>query len=266
MERPMVNYYKPPTLLLIVLAANMITTTLQAFDQSHQLFTDVLSKYVIKSKVDYKGLKADPAKLDQYISQLSAVSGEDLTKWSKEEKLAYWINAYNAFTLKVIIDHYPVKSIKKIKGGKVWDKVKFKAGGQELTLNDIEHKRLRAELKEPLIHFAINCASIGCPILSSEAYKTANLYEHMESSAKALLKNREQFRIDYQSKTIHFSKIFKWFGEDFNKYNHVTTYKKHNGIVSFAVKYLPKARGNFIKNNKLDVKFLHYDWNLNETS
>ncbi len=242
-----------------------MTTSLYAFDQSHQLFSDVLSTYVKDGKANYKGLKANPAKLNQYIEQLSSVSASDLGDWSKNEKLAFWINAYNAFTLNVIIDHYPVKSIKKIKGGKVWDKVKFNAGGKEQTLNDIEHKRLRAELKEPLIHFAINCASIGCPVLSNEAYKAANLYEHLEESAKGLLKNREQFRIDYQSKKIYFSKIFKWFGEDFDKFNEVTNYKKENGIMSFAVKYLPKAKGNFIKNNKLDVKFLSYDWDLNES-
>ncbi len=242
----------------------IMAPSLFAFDQSHQLFDDVLSSYVKDGKVNYKGLKENPAKLQQYIEQLSSVSAAELEPWSKNEKLAYWINAYNAFTLKVIIDYYPVKSIKKIKGGKVWDKVKFKVGGKDQTLNDIEHKRLRAEFKEPLIHFAINCASIGCPVLSSEAYKAANLYEHLKKSAKGLLKNREQFRIDYQSKKIYFSKIFKWFREDFNKFREVTNYKKANGIVSFAVKYLPKARGNFIKNNKLDVKFLSYDWNLNE--
>ncbi len=242
----------------------VLSSSIYAFDQSHKLFSEVLASFVKDGKVNYKGLKNDPGKLQEYINQVSSVSEKTLNSWSKNQKLAYWINAYNAFTLKIIIDYYPIKSIKKIKGGKVWDRVKFKAGGNNQTLNDIEHKRLRAELKEPLIHFAINCASIGCPVLSNEAYKAENLYEHMKRSAEELLKNRDQFRIDYQAEKIYFSKIFKWFRDDFDKFKEVSSYKKNNGIVSFATKYLPKARADFIKNNKLDVKFLHYDWNLNE--
>ncbi len=247
---------------LAAISIPILTSSLFAFNQSHALFDEVLSTHVKDGKVDYKALTADAAKFQQYLEALASVTSEELDSWSKEQKLAYWINAYNAYTIKAIVDAYPVKSIKKIPG--VWKRTKRKAGGIEITLDDIEHKVLRAELKEPRIHFAINCASIGCPRLSDRAYKAEGLYEQLDASAKAMFKNREQFRINYQKMELHLSKILKWFGEDFNGYSGVTNYRKNNGIISFIVNYLPKAKQNFITSNDLKIKWLDYDWNLND--
>ena len=253
------------TLLIITLMGGFsLSCSMQAFDHSHQLWTQVLKKYVKNHRVNYQDLKKDTGTFNSYLDKLAAVKSGELSQWSREQKLAYWINAYNAYTIKAIIDNYPVTSIKKIPG--VWKKLTFKAGGEEITLDDIEHKKLRAELKEPRIHFAVNCASIGCPVISDEAYRAGNLDAQFEKSVKAMLNNPIQFRLDKEKKRIYLSKILEWFRDDFQEFKGVNNYGKNNGPISFLINYLPEAEKNYIKANKLSVKWLDYDWNLNGTS
>jgi hypothetical protein len=144
---------------------------------SHQAFDELLKKHVTKDGiVDYKGFIQDKAKLEKYLDLLSN-NAPDRGKWSKDEQLAYWINAYNAFTVKLIVDNYPVKSIQDFIPtvkiplvNTVWHIKFFKIGGKEASLDEIEHKILRKEFEEPRIHFAINCASFSCPPLLNEAF------------------------------------------------------------------------------------------------
>ena len=253
-------------------AANWLTVTVviglslscstRAFDHSHGLWTQVLEKYVHDAHVNYKDLKNDTDVFNKYIAQLATVTSDELSRWSRAQKLAYWINAYNAYTIQAIVDHYPVTSIKKIPG--VWKKRKFKAGGEQITLDEIEHKKLRAELQEPRIHFAVNCASIGCPVISNEAYQAEKLDPQFERSVKAMLTNADQFRIDKGKNRIYLSKILEWFGDDFKKFEALSQYGKSNGPVSFLLHFLPASDQRYIKSNKLTVKWLDYDWRLNE--
>ena len=252
------------SLAMVLIGGLSLSCSIPAFDHSHRMWTKILQKTVKNGRVNYKHLKNDAAAFNMYLNQLSAVEAEELSHWSKEQKLAYWINAYNAYTIKAIIDNYPVKSIKKIPG--VWKKLKFKAGGEDITLDEIEHKKLRAELKDPRIHFAVNCASIGCPVISDQAYSADKLDAQFGASVKAMLTNAGQFRIDRDKEKIYLSKILDWFRDDFQDFKEVHSYGKNNGPISFLLEYLPKTDQNYIRTKKLSVKWLDYDWTLNEGS
>lgn len=221
---------------------------------THEKWTAMLQKYVSNDgKVNYKGIKADAAKLDEYLAVLSKQApGKN---WTKNEQLAYWINAYNAFTVKLIVDNYPVKSIKDLNPGisvifvnTVWDKNFIKIAGNEMSLNDIEHKKLR-KMGEPRIHFAIVCASKSCPKLSNKAYEAATLDQQLTQSAKDFLADPSKNKVSANNPKL--SKIFDWFGGDFK----VNGKSKIDFINQFTtVKMAPNA----------DISYLNYDWSLNE--
>ncbi len=157
------------------------TDTAPKSDHFHVLYDSLLKKYVRNGKVDYVGFREAGGQFGLYLKSLGEVSEREFTAWSQGQKLAFWINAYNAFTIKAIIVHYPIKtrtfiglfspqnSILQIPG--VWNRLRFQAVGKMVTLDEIEHEILRKKFKEPRIHFAIVCASMSCPDLASEAYR-----------------------------------------------------------------------------------------------
>jgi len=200
--------------------------------------------------VSYKGFLEDSLKLQDYLNVLSANPPSD--EWTREEKLAYWINAYNAFTVKLIINHHPVSSIKDIKKGiplinSVWDIKFFEIGGNRMSLNEIEHSMLRKEFDEPRIHFSIVCASGSCPKLRNEAFTAEKLEQQLESQAIDFINDRTKNEIEMEE--IRISSIFKWFNGDFTK----------NGTVQEFIR--PFSEQDFISSAK--VKYLQYNWNLN---
>lgn len=220
----------------------------------HKTWDTLLQKHVKNGRVSYKGFAKDVEQLDSYLSALDKV---DISTFSREQKLAFWINAYNAFTIKLILDHYPVKSIRKITSP--WKQRIWKAASQTLSLNDIEHQILRKELKEPRIHFAIVCASIGCPNLQSFAFLGDRLNDQLDRAARRFFSFHKHFFIEEDGPkiTIYISKIFKWFGEDFGKD------KKER--IDFILRYLEKSDIEKIKKaSVVKMKYLNYDWNLNE--
>lgn len=222
---------------------------------SHQSFDEFLKKFVSEEgKVDYKGMGLRRGDLEKYLNLLSQ-NPPDRTTWTQEEQLAYWINAYNAFTLKLILDHYPVKSIQDIKPkypiplvNTVWHLEFFQIGGKPASLDEIEHKILRKEFDEPRIHFAINCASFSCPILSRDAYIPEKLEEQLNRAARGFINDPKRNKISIDR--VEISKIFSWFGEDFTRKGSLIDYLNKYS----KVKISPKA-----KINNLD-----YDWSLNE--
>ncbi|MEQ9009633.1 MAG: DUF547 domain-containing protein, partial [Ekhidna sp.] len=187
---------------------------------SHKPFDDLLQKYVDeKGMVDYKGLKADRTKLKSYLTMLESNAPEK--SWTKDQKLAYWINAYNAFTLELILEHYPVQSIKdlgstiKIPFVSTAGDIKFiNIGDEEYDLNNIEHGIIRKEFDEPRIHFALVCAAVSCPKLQNQAYTPENLDAQLTKAAKEFLANpsKNEFKSANQA-TL--SKLFNWYGGDF---------------------------------------------------
>lgn len=224
-----------------------------AFDHSHREFDQLLKRYVIfqqaQSTVNYQALLKNRAPLDRYLESLSAVSEDEFESFQRDERLAFLINAYNAFTLKLILDHYPVESIKDIGSffSSPWKKKFFTLFGKKSWLDQIEHEWIRPVFKEPRIHFAVNCASMGCPSLANEAFVAGKLNDQLDFVTRQFLKNRNRNYPDLKKERLYLSKIFKWYKKDFN------------GVSTFVSQYLnlPEPKG-------LEVRYLDYDWKLNE--
>jgi hypothetical protein len=222
---------------------------------THEAWSNLLQKHVNEEGlVNYKGFIADSTALNNYLHLLS--DNAPAKSWSREEKLAYWINAYNAFTVKLITLHYPLKSIKDIgPAAQVifvntpWDKKFFSIGGKSMTLNTIEHKILRKKFTEPRIHFAINCASLSCPALLHKAYEAATLDAQLTAQAKVFLADTDKNQLTADNPKL--SSIFKWFNGDFKK----TGLSK----VAFINQY-----ASVTINENANLDYLDYNWKLNE--
>lgn len=250
----------------------------QGFDYSD--FADALKINVDDvGMVNYKKLKAEPEKLRAFITELRNLDRKDFDKWSDNEKISFWLNAYNALTLKAIIDNYPIKSsffksriypknsIRQIAG--VWDKINFKVMGQNLTLGHIEHKILRVKFNEPGVHMAMVCAAMGCPSLRNEPYIGDKLQEQLDDQALRFLANPAKFKITRADDRIYLSPIFKWFAADFiKKYGPKKSIGRHNkdksAVLNFIASYLDKVQKDYVLAGKFKIKYLKYDWSLNE--
>lgn len=221
---------------------------------SHAQWDALLQKHVRSDGlVDYKGFLSDSTALNEYLDLLSKYHPND-DNWSSDEQIAYWINAYNAFTIKLITDHYPVKSIKDIKSGiafvnSVWDIKFINIESRTYDLNEIEHGILRRYFDEPRIHFAINCASISCPKLQRYAFTAEHLDAQLTATAKEFLADPDKNII--RSGDIHISPIFNWFRKDF---------VKNGNLINFLNQYSP-----IIINENAKVRNTEYDWALNDT-
>lgn len=225
-----------------ILAQNSIDTSSKKFN--HMGWTNLLQKHVTnQGLVDYKGFKTNKKSLQDYLTTLN--NHLPVATSTKEYTLAFWINAYNAMTVDLIIRNYPLKSIKDIKNP--WEQHLWKLGGKWYSLNEIEHQILR-KMKEPRIHFAIVCASYSCPKLLNEAYSASALEPQLNKATKGFLLDKERNNIS-QNK-IEVSKIFKWFAKDF---------KSEDTLIDFLNKY---SEINISKSAKKSYK--DYNWNLNE--
>lgn len=222
---------------------------------SHQLWNELLKAHVKPDgRVDYKGFIREKPKLESYLKLLSE-NAPDRSKWSKNEQLAYWINVYNAFTVKLIVDFYPTKSIRDL-GPRikiplikdVWHYKFFKIAGVDMSLDEVEHSILRKEFEEPRIHFAINCASVSCPPLLNEAFVASTLENQLIRVTTTFVNDPSRNKISAQSAQL--SSIFSWFKGDFTKKGTLVEF-----LNSYSkVKISPNAR----------ITFLDYNWNLNE--
>lgn len=231
--------------------------------QDHQLFTDILQNYVVNGLVDYKNLKNDN-RLDKYLSTLT---NTDPDKLNGDEKLAFWINAYNAFTLQIVTANYPIESITDLNtGGKiiayllgdtVWDKEFITINNKKYSLNDIEHKILR-KMNEPRIHFAIVCASISCPELLNEAFESKTLEKQLELQTINFINDDSRNDFDLKKRQANISEIFNWFDDDFGD--------SDENVLMFISKYVPENTSLDIKSNvtEWNTSYNDYNWNLNE--
>lgn len=237
--------------LVLMLGVVFPTRSGKTFD--HGLYGLLLSKYVKGDVVDYKGVKGEEERLDQYLKSLDETIPDALPR---NEQFALYINAYNAYTLKLILENYPVDSIKDIGGwfSGPW-KIRFcKIGGKTLTLDEIENDILRPRFKDPRVHFAINCASKGCPPLIAEPYEGRTLDQQLDASTRGFLNNPQRNRLE--GNTLYVSKIFKWFTDDFK-----------GDVVGFFLKFAEgdlKTRLSSIR-DQVKIEYLYYDWGLNET-
>ncbi len=222
--------------------------TLSQVNAQTSIFNNLLQKHVTKEGiVDYKAFKTDEAKLDLYISYLQKTS--PAITWSENKQKSFWINAYNAYTIKLILKNYPLKSIMDIKQkGKTAWKISFaKVGGKTYTLDHIEHNILRKQLFDPRIHVGVNCASGSCPKLGNIAFTEENIDASLEKLMKEFINDSSRNKIS--NKKIQISSIFNWFKEDFTKNESV-------------IDYLNKYSETEIKSNS-KISYLKYDWSLN---
>jgi len=210
---------------------------------SHNKLNALLQKYVSASgTVNYAGLKKEEAVLDEYLSILETQTPE--TTWNRDIELTYWINAYNAYTLKLILQNYPVSSITNLHNGKPWDVKWINIDGKSLSLNNIENDIIRPKFNEPRIHFAVNCAAKSCPPLLNAAYYAKTLDTQLESQTKKFINNPEYNTLGKSE--IKVSKIFDWYKSDFGD------------IVAFVMRYADTT----VKPDAT-VTFQEYDWRLN---
>lgn len=211
---------------------------------NHDNWDSLLQKYVTpQGKVNYKGFQKSKAELDAYLDYLSKNTVQE--SWPKAEKMAYWINAYNAFTIKLIVNNYPTTSITKLHDGKPWDVKWIKLGDKTYSLNNIENDILRPQFKDARIHFALNCAAKSCPPLLNRAWTADNLNKYLDQQAKAFVNNVKFNKIS--ANEVQVSKIFDWYGGDFDN------------LITFLNKY---AKSKI--NTGASVKYMEYDWALNE--
>ena len=239
-------------LLGIYLFLGEVTSGWAGENAAQSLYSELLQRYVKNGVVDYQGFKNEEATLDEYLKILENTRVDVL---SRDEQFAFYVNAYNSWTIKLVLSGYPkIKSIKDL--GNIfktpWQKKIVRINGEVITLDDVEHKILRKKFRDPRVHFAVNCASKSCPPLISEPYRGSSLSQQLDDSTRAFINDPGSNYL--KGNKLYVSKIFKWFPEDFD-----------DNIVDFFLKY---AEEDFKKElearkDKIKIKYLHYDWSLN---
>ena len=248
---------------LVLLFVVCFSTNAYAYDFKN--WETLLERYVTLSNihgislnvVDYASMSKDP-EFQTLVEDLKKFSPKSLK--TESEKKSFWINVYNIFAIKVILDNYPVKSIRVIGSmfKPVWTRKAGMVGGKHYTLEHIEHGILR-KTGDPRIHTAIVCASVSCPDLRREVYLPSKLSEQLDASMKNFLINpKKGFWIDKKEKTVYFSRIFEWFEIDFEG--------EYGGVVSFVRQYLKPEQVKYLQSGVYDIEYFDYDWDLNTLS
>jgi len=230
-----------------------------AFDQTHARYAAVLTNSVRNGRVDYARLQATPQGLDAYLNELAAVKPEDFGAWTRENRLALLLNLYNARTLRLIVDHYPTKSIRSIGAlpGAAWRQLVVRFSGQVMTLDHLENSIIRAEYLEPRVHFALVCAALGCPPLRAEPYVGQRLNAQLDDQAKQFLGMVEKNRFDAVTQALWLSPIFRWYKQDFTRVA--------GSLEEYVRPFLPEESSQALKGaSRVKVRFTDYDWNLND--
>ncbi len=247
-----------------------------AFDQSHAAWDALLKRHVrlspggTASTVRYAGIKTEQSQLESYLESLSAVAPQEYQQWTKGQQLAFLINAYNAFTVELILTRYPdLASIKDLGGllQSPWKKKFFTLLGVTRSLDEIEHEMIRAPgvFDDPRIHFAVVCASIGCPMLRNEAFTAERVESQLDDAERRFLSDRDRNRYDAGSGTLKVSKIFDWYRKDFE-----AGHKGTHSLKSFFAQHAdlladqPNAQAR-LRAGDYRLDFLPYDWALNGT-
>lgn len=236
---------------------------------SYEDYATTLAEHVDEEGlVDYEALQQDREALDRFNATLAAVPADIYEGWSESEKIAFLVNAYNSFTLQAIIDQKPIKSsIRNITG--VWEITKYEIAGDKKTLNNIEHDVLRKDFNEPRIHAALVCAAMSCPILRTEPYTGEKLDAQLEDQVKIWLADPETgFKIDRENNQVFLSKIFDWFGEDWEASyaaeDKFSGNDKERAVLNFISNYVGPEDKSYLEKGDYEVKYLNYDWGLNK--
>jgi len=244
-----------------------------ATDLPFAAYRELLGRVVRDTGVDYQAIVADRAALDRANAEFAGVPAQAERGWEARDRMAFWINAYNLFTLRAIVDHYPIRgswfsraprnSIRQIDG--VWTTLKWRAAGRDVTLDQIEHGILRPEFGDARVHMAVNCASKSCPPLRGEPYLAADLDRQLDDAARRYLASASGTRVDGARLLV--SRIFDWYGGDFVK----QYAERHPGpgsandraIRGFVERYGPPPAAAAAQAGAA-IAFLDYDWSLND--
>jgi Protein of unknown function, DUF547 len=252
-----------------------LTSHAQNMDHSHAAWTTLLKKHVVllgggkASQLRYAGMARDREALKAYLDSLSAVSRAAFDGFSKAQQQAFLMNAYNAFTVELILSKYPnLQSIRDLGSllKKPWSIKNVPLLGDTVTLDNIEHDMLRkrGSYDDPRVHFAVNCASIGCPMLREEAFVAERLEAQLEEQTRRFMSDRSRNRYDSASGKLELSKIFDWYGDDFKQ-----GHKGISSLAAFAARYAElladaPADRDKLRGQQVAVAFLDYDWKLND--
>lgn len=245
----------------------------------HTNYAIVLKAHVTDTGlVNYAALKKNPAKLDAYLKTIAGLDAKTVADWPEPDRVALYLNAYNAITLRSIVNNFPIdagffasfvypkNSIRQIDG--VWDETKWTVTGDAMTLEHIEHEILRKKHNEPRIHMALVCAALGCPPLRNEPYTGDKLDAQLDDQARRFLSATTKFRIDRKEKIVYVSSIFKWFGEDFVKTHGRDTPRdfdaNERAVIGFTLRHVDANNAKFLRAGGYELEYLSYDWSLNE--
>ena len=262
--------------LLLALAALCLSLSSWAMDHSHKAWDELLKKHVRPiangnaSQVSYIGFATDHAALKAVMDEYQKVSRAEFDTWSKPQQQAFLINAYNAFTIEKILKRYPdIKSIRDYGTvfGNPWKDKFFTLFGQPAYLDQIEHEILRKDgvYDEPRVHVAVVCASVGCPMLRNEAFTADRLEAQLQDGMRRFLSDRSRNRYNPQARKLEISKIFDWYGKDFER-----GHKGYSSVKATLAKYAdlladkPQDRA-VVREQKAEIAFLDYDWSLNDS-
>ncbi len=234
------------------------------FDRNWLAYSQLLDRFVENGLVDYQALRQDRGPLDSLVAIIGSAS---LNGWSEDDKLAFYINAYNIITLRSIIDEYPVRSIRDIDG--VWDGTAWPVAGQRMTLDFLEHELIRVRFDEARIHFALVCAAISCPPLQRWAYVGDSLDSQLEHVSAAFLNNTERNRLDPQRGRAELSRLFDWFRDDFVSRYFVEGQFPHldeadAAVMSFVTSFREPTETAQLRAIRWKIDYLDYDWRLNK--
>ncbi len=252
----------------------LLTLPLSAFAQfNHGIWDELLKAHVQvidggkASRVDYNRMLRDRSRLQTYLGQIAAIDRATFEAWGQDEQLAFLINTYNAWTVELILDEHPLNSIRNIGflPGAAWRRNIVSLFGEQVSLDDVEHGMIRGwqRYNEPRIHFAVNCAAIGCPALRAEAYQGDRLEQQLEDNTQLFLADRQRNHLD--GDTIYISRIFDWYEEDFER-----GWGGVNSVQEFLVRYddvlgLSGEERIALLSGEIRLRYLRYDWGLNDT-
>ncbi|MFA5238721.1 MAG: DUF547 domain-containing protein [Phycisphaerae bacterium] len=275
----------PAVLLLIAGCSNTSSQPLEQPPVSYNdKYAEILKNCVdSRGMVDYKTIKLEKPEVNRLLNDFADLDPNFYNSWSKEDKIAFWLNAYNIKMLRIIVDNYPIESqrilrilwgpdsIRHIKG--IWDEYKFIVMNEEFTLKEIEQRLFREKFNEPRIFLAMSYASVSSPPLRNEPYYGRRLYQQLDSQAKKFLSSPLAFRIDRENHVVYLSAIFhpSWFGNDFlGKYGTDKKFKDQQpsvrAVLNFAANYISAQDRSFLEIENYSVKYMAYNWNINDSS
>lgn len=250
--------FLPLVIVLFVLFTMFSGQVNAAGNMGQTIYDTMLKKYVSDGTLDYlKWKKNDLGTFEQYINSLAKVS---LTNLSKNERKAFWINAYNALTIYAVLKRIPansllakVFSVQMVSG--FFDKITYAVAGEMLTLNDIENRKLKANFHDPRLHFALVCASRSCPKIENAVFKAEGLDERLDNAARDFIQDNSRNRLDQKNNILYYSEIFRWYDSDF--------IESAGTVADFVKKYMGKEDSEYLLTHIVKIKYLFYDWLVN---